>query len=103
MDLTHVFVQNLKKWRKNMGFSQKTLAQKCGAAHSYIRQIESGTGHPSFAFIEKLASALDIEPFQLFYNETADTDGSKYIQALKAEFLKKVESEFDTVINKLKR
>jgi len=103
MDLTHVFVQNLKKWRKNAGFSQKTLAQRCSAAHSYIRQIESGTGHPSFAFIEKLANALDIEPYQLFYDETADPDSSKYMRALKAEFLKKVESEFDTVLTKLKR
>jgi transcriptional regulator with XRE-family HTH domain len=107
MDLTHVFVRNLKKWRKNAGFSQKTLAQRCNAAHSYIRQIESGTGHPSFAFIEKLAGALDIEPYQLFYDETAENpdkpNQSKYMQALKAEFLEKVENEFDTVLNKLKR
>ena len=107
MDLTHIFVRNLKKWRKNAGFSQKTLAQRCNAAHSYIRQIESGTGHPSFAFIEKLAGALDIEPYQLFYDETSEnpdkSNQSKYMQALKAEFLEKVENEFDTVLNKLKR
>jgi transcriptional regulator with XRE-family HTH domain len=105
MDLTYVFVQNLKKWRKNMGFSQKTLAERCNAAHSYIRQIESGTGHPSFAFIEKLANALNIEPYRLFYDETAEnpnkSNQSKHIEVLKAEFLERVENEFDTIINKL--
>jgi len=94
MDLDRLFVLNLKKWRKNMGLSQKTLAQRCNAAHSYIRQIESGRGHPSFIFIGKLADALNIEPYQLFYDETKKPE-NKYIKSLKTEFLKKVEYEFD--------
>jgi len=104
MDLTQIFVQNLKKWRKNAGFSQKTLAQRCNAAHSYIRQIESGTGHPSFAFIEKLAGALNIAPYKLFYDETAAKSGmeSKYINTIKKDFLENVSHEFDTAIIKLK-
>ena len=104
MDLTHVFVRNLKKWRKNRGFSQKTLAERCNAAHSYIRQIESGTGHPSFAFIEKLAGALNIEPYRLFYDETAAKSSaeSKNINAIKMDFLKNVSHEFDTALEKIK-
>jgi transcriptional regulator with XRE-family HTH domain len=106
MNLDELFVLNLKKWRKNMGFSQKTLAERCDAAHSYIRQIESGSGHPSFAFIGKLAHALNIEPYQLFYEETAVRTGSSVqterIESLKTEFLGKVADEFDTVIDKLK-
>jgi len=104
MDLTQIFVLNLKKWRKNRGISQKTLAEQCKAAHSYIRQLESGSGHPSFAFIEKLADALRIEPYQLFYDETATKPGvkSKSIDAVKTNFLEKVSLEFDTAIDKLK-
>jgi len=104
MDLTHVFVNNMKKWRKNMGFSQKTLAERCNAAHSYIRQIESGTGHPSFAFIEKLASALNVEPYKLFYDETAVKSGveSENINTIRMDFLENVSHEFDTAIQKMK-
>jgi len=104
MDLTQIFVQNLKKWRKNMGFSQKTLAQRCNAAHSYIRQIETGTGHPSFAFIEKLAGALNIEPYKLFYDETAEKSGeeSERLNTIKIDFLENVSHEFDTAIIKMK-
>jgi transcriptional regulator with XRE-family HTH domain len=107
MNFDQLFVLNLKKWRKNRGLSQKALAERCDAAHSYIRQIESGVGHPSFAFIGKLAHALDIEPYRLFYDETAALPGAAMqaeggVESIKMEFLKKVESEFDIVIDKLK-
>jgi len=87
-----------------MGVSQKTLAERCNAAHSYIRQIESGTGHPSFAFIEKLANALNIEPYKLFYDETALKSGleSDKINKIKRDFLENVSHEFDFTIEKIK-
>jgi len=105
MDLSQLFVLNLKKWRKNRGLSQKTLAERCGAAHSYVRQIESGRGHPSFLFIGRLADALDIEPSQLFDNEMAHKKPlqSRYIETLKKGFLEKVSEEFDRAIGKLKK
>jgi transcriptional regulator with XRE-family HTH domain len=106
MDLDELFVLNLKKWRKKMGLSQKTLAERCNAAHSYIRQIESGSGHPSFAFIGKLAKALSIEPYQLLYDETAERSGnpvqSDRIESIRTEFIEKMAREFDAVIEKLK-
>ncbi|MDR2738858.1 MAG: helix-turn-helix domain-containing protein [Treponema sp.] len=75
MDLDQLFIRNVRKWRKHRGFSQKTLAERCNAAHSYIRQIESGSGHPSFAFIGKLVDALNIDAYQLFYDETMELNG----------------------------
>jgi transcriptional regulator with XRE-family HTH domain len=106
MDIDRLFIHNLKKWRKIRGISQKTLAQRCDAAHSYIRQIESGYGHPSFIFIGKLAKALNIEPFQLFFDEEAAKAGnlllSDNIEALKTEFFSKMGREFDTIFKKIK-
>ena len=106
MELNQLFVFNLKKWRKLRGFSQKVLAERCKAAHSYIRQIESGKGSPSFSFIGKLAEALNIEPYQLFYNgEMKDTESSsksENIESIKSGFLDMVSSELDTFIEKLK-
>jgi transcriptional regulator with XRE-family HTH domain len=107
MDLDQLFVLNIKKWRRNRGFSQKLLAERCNAAHSYIRQIESGRGKPSFAFIGKLADALSIEAYQLFYDETVVRDErslqEEHIKAIKADFLEKIAREIDTVIDKLKK
>lgn len=107
MDLTKLFVRNLKKWRKERGISQKILAERCDAAHSYIRQIESGKGNPSFAFIGKLANALNIEPYQLLLDETKenqnviDQSKLKYVESIKSDFLEKISNEFDNVIHKL--
>jgi transcriptional regulator with XRE-family HTH domain len=108
MDLDQLFVHNVKKWRKNRGFSQKLLAERCNAAHSYIRQIESGSGKPSFAFIGKLADALNVEAYQLFYDETAAQDEKpsqreEYIEAIKTDFLERIDRELDAVIDKLKQ
>lgn len=106
MDLDKLFVRNVKKWRKNRGLSQKSLAERCNAAHSYIRQLESGSGKPSFAFIGKLAGALGIEAYQLLYDETVEqpekSSQAEYIESLKADFLEKTAHEFDKVIDKLK-
>jgi transcriptional regulator with XRE-family HTH domain len=87
MDLNRLFVRNVKKWRKNRGISQKTLAERCEAAHTYIRQIESGSRTPSFAFIVKLAGALGIEAYQLFYDETM-AQSKKPSQMKRLEVLK---------------
>jgi transcriptional regulator with XRE-family HTH domain len=107
MDLDQLFVLNVKKWRKIRGFSQKSLAERCNAAHSYIRQIESGSGHPSFAFIGKLANALNIEAYQLFYDAAAaqaeNPPQTGYIQSIKMEFLEKMSHELDAVIGKLEK
>ena len=106
MGMAHLFIQNLRKWRKKAGISQKVLAERCNAAHSYIRQLESGSGHPSFAFIEKLASALNIEPYMLFYDEAEVKHvipmKPDSIEKIKKDFLEKVEHEFDHAIDKLK-
>jgi transcriptional regulator with XRE-family HTH domain len=106
MDLGQLFVHNVRKWRKNRGISQKTLAERCNAAHSYIRQIESGSGKPSFAFIGKLADALGVEAYQLFYDETMayseKPSQAEYIESIKKDFLEKVAREFDAIVDKLK-
>lgn len=103
MDLARIFVKNLKKWRKNRGLSQKILAERCDAAHSYIRQIESGKGHPSFIFIGKLANALNIEPYQLLYDGTKGNQGLKTedIEVLKSDFLEKISNEINNTVEKL--
>jgi transcriptional regulator with XRE-family HTH domain len=107
MDLDQLFVCNIIKWRKNRGLSQKSLAERCNAAHSYIRQIESGRGKPSFAFIGKLADALSIEAYQLFYDETVTQpekpSWAEYIESIKIDFLEKMACELDTVIDQLKK
>jgi len=49
-----------------------TLAEMCGTSTSYIGQIEIGNRFPSLELIEKIALALEIKPYLLFYDELDD-------------------------------
>ena len=106
MDLTQLFIRNLKKWRKITGLSQEKLAERCNTSHSYIRQLESGVGHPSFAFIGKIAAALKIEPYQLLYNETAkscETARTRHIESTEKKLLETVTNDIQTAFDELKK
>ena len=70
MSLKANFVQNLKKFRKIQGLSQAKLAALCNTDLSYIGQIEMGKRFPSIKLIEKIASALNIEAYRLFMDES---------------------------------
>jgi len=61
---------NMKKRRKEEGLTQEKLAEMCNTDPSYIRQIENGRRFPSIAYIERIALALNIAPYLLFYEET---------------------------------
>lgn len=69
MALQQIFMANMKQSRKQAGFTQEKLAELCDTDPCYIRQIESGRRFPSLAYIERIASALNIAPYRLFYDE----------------------------------
>jgi len=69
MSLQQVFMANMKKCRKEAGLTQEKLAELCDTDPCYIRQIESGRRFPSLAYIERIAVALKIAPYCLFYEK----------------------------------
>jgi transcriptional regulator with XRE-family HTH domain len=69
MALQDVFTVNLRKYRKQASLTQEKLAELCNTDPRYIGQLETGRRCPSFAYIEKIATALSIAPYQLFYDE----------------------------------
>jgi transcriptional regulator with XRE-family HTH domain len=68
MVLQQIFMSNLKKYRKQAGFTQEKLAELCETDPCYIGQMETGRRCPSIAYVEKIAAALNIAPFWLFYD-----------------------------------
>jgi transcriptional regulator with XRE-family HTH domain len=65
-------MMNMKKYRKQAGVTQEKLAELCNTDPAYIGQIETGRRFPSIIYIEKIASALCIAPYLLFYDECND-------------------------------
>jgi len=52
--------------RTAMGISQEELAFTCGLHRTYISDIERGTRNISIDNIQKIASALNVNPKELF-------------------------------------
>jgi len=57
----------MKKYRKEAKLTQEKLAEICGTDHRYIGQIETGNRCPSLEYVERIANALKIEPYLLFF------------------------------------
>jgi transcriptional regulator with XRE-family HTH domain len=80
MQLKDVFVENLRKYRRERGMSQAMFAEKCDTATSYIGQIEIGNRFPSLELIEKMAKVLKIRPYLLFFIESDDDTDEKILE-----------------------
>ncbi len=70
MELREIFVSNMKRYRKDSKLSQMSLAERCDTSTSYIGEIEIGKKFPSVEMIQKIAAALEVQPFQLFMQES---------------------------------
>jgi transcriptional regulator with XRE-family HTH domain len=64
----------MKKYRKRRQLSQMKLAELLDTSTSYIGEIEINSRVPSMEMVERIAKALDVEPFRLFLDD-GDRDG----------------------------
>jgi transcriptional regulator with XRE-family HTH domain len=65
MDIRKVFAQNLRRVRKDRGFSQEELAHRAGIDRTYVSALERGVYSASITMLGKLALELGVEPWQL--------------------------------------
>ena len=99
MGLQQIFMNNLKKRRKQLGFTQEKLAEMCNTDPCYIRQIEIGRRFPSLQYIERIAEALNIAPYRLFYDE-ANQDNNELL-SLHTEQKQKIKTMLIDNVNKI--
>ena len=72
MDIVRVFGSNLKKYRTTLGLSQEVFAEKCGLHRTYISAIECFRRSIALENVQRIANALEIEPYKLFLEENKD-------------------------------
>ena len=66
MKLKALIGKNVKYYRYRENLTQKQLAEKTKSSVNYIGRLERGQHNPSVDKLEKVASALNIEPYELF-------------------------------------
>ena len=69
MNIVRVFGSNLKKYRTALGLSQEAFAEKCGLHRTYISAIECYRRSIALENVQRIANALEIEPYKLFLEE----------------------------------
>jgi len=63
-----LLAQNMKTARARLGYSQMKLAEKVGCSTSLIGDIEICKKFPSAENLDRIAKALGLHTFELFYD-----------------------------------
>jgi transcriptional regulator with XRE-family HTH domain len=107
MAIQDVFIGNLRKYRKMAALTQENLAELCDTDPCYIGQLETGRRCPSLAYIEKIAAALSIAPYQLFYDELKAAEQAAVVTnierklQIKTALIERVSQGIQSVIDEL--
>ena len=85
--LRKLLAMNIKTLRNALGFSQMKLAGLVGTASNYIAMIEAEKRFPTDKMIEKIATALRCEPYELFSVKPIQKDWQKALLAELSEVI----------------
>ena len=66
---------NLKKWRLRRKWSQMKLAEEADISMNFLSEIERGVKWPFPETLQNLATALNVEVFELFKKENEKDPG----------------------------
>jgi transcriptional regulator with XRE-family HTH domain len=61
MDVRHRLAANVKRLRKERGWSQEALANEAGLDRTYVSGLERVVKNPTISVVERVATALGCE------------------------------------------
>ena len=96
--IRETFVNNLKFYRKQKGFSQEKLSYAVGKSIAYINQIENKDTWPQPEMVDKIAVALGISSSALFEENSSPENlkigfAEKYGKAIETELISRIEKD----------
>ncbi|WP_296024756.1 helix-turn-helix transcriptional regulator [Treponema sp. UBA7567] len=98
-DILLVLGSNIRKIRKEFGWTQADLAEKSGISVPFMTQIELGRKSASLEVVQNIAAALNISYKQLFEENIASNNQKKtnlslLEQNIASSVVKKIHEEF---------
>lgn len=98
-DILLVLGSNIRKIRKEFGWTQADLAEKTGISVPFMTQIELGRKSASLEVVQNIAAALNISYKQLFEENIAASNQEKtnlslLEQNITSSAVKKIHEEF---------
>ena len=67
--------ERIKNIRKQLGLTQKQLAELCGMADSAIRKYESGRITPKYQTLKRISNALQTNIYDLIEDKNSEVHG----------------------------
>ena len=98
MNLEITVINNIKRIRKEKGITQEQLAEACNTATSYIGLMEIYKNIPKLSTIEKIATALGVEPQVLFKKIENNSDNEKKIESIKNNVIASIDKELTRIL-----
>ena len=65
MDAPHRLAANVRRLRKERGWSQEAFAEHAGVHRTYVSQLERAKKNVTITVLDRLATALGVEPGDL--------------------------------------
>jgi transcriptional regulator with XRE-family HTH domain len=90
----------MKENRNRLGLSQARLAERSGLSTQYIAMIELSRKFPSPEMLERIASALEIDPPELFSMQIAEAQIRKFKKTVLTDIEKAVSGAVMQVIER---
>lgn len=92
--------ENLKKYRKQKGYTQEELAEKAGMSTSFYANLERGAKGTSLKNMSALATALDVSIDYLIFGDYK-TKHIKNIEMLLKDKPEKLQNAAENVLRSL--
>jgi transcriptional regulator with XRE-family HTH domain len=86
-NIGEVLANNIKKYRRDNGFSQDKLAELAGISSQYLATVETCRKFPTPEVLDRLAGALSIETHELF---TSDPSPQNELEKLRQDIIGEV-------------
>ena len=80
--------ERIRRRRKEIGWTQKDLAQRTGTSYKYIGHVETGIKFPSLEMLILLARELDVSLDWLIGEDEADDPEEAFLKEV-TEFMRR--------------
>ena len=65
MDLRRLVGRNVRRFRREKGWTQEALAEFTGLSQQFISELENGKSNPTILTLHELAQGLGVRPMDL--------------------------------------
>ncbi len=98
--LHQVVGANVRRARRQLGYTQAFVAEQCNVSAGHISEIEHGNKFPSARLFEQLAHVLSMQPYELLqeYGPVSSAGGREPPSVLSDALKQNLISSIDEVV-----